>query len=234
MELRRLLELLDSDGVTLLQTLGRYQAARLLSHHVDAYTKTTRGIRVEGSRHGVEVDLRYIDDGEHYVRETGGMGNRDLSDLSRKEKGDIAEQHVAPHLAKQKNYEVEYLGGTNDAGFDLVARDPDTGEYVIVEAKFISDGGSIGKWRLGDSNKGRQMTDEWIEATINTMKTSDVAEKRSLARRLEQAIEDGNVRKEINVVQNSRKTGSSARPSLTERELEIDSVTIVKIGKVID
>lgn len=212
--------------------LGPQEVDRLLAHHIDDYAVVAEGLVVHGSRHGIDVEARYVDDGEQYVRDTGGMGNRDLSQLSRQEKGDIAEQHVAPNLAKQKGYEVEYIGDTSDTGFDMVARDPASGDYVIVESKFISDGGSVGKWDLSYSGKGRQMSDEWIEETIDDMIESENPEIAELGEELELAESANNIRKEMVVVQNSKKTGNSVAPSLND--VGIKTVDMVKIGEVIE
>jgi hypothetical protein len=231
-ELGRLLTDLDDDGVRLANELGPRETDRLLAHHVADYAVVEEGLVMRGSRHGIDVEARYVDDGEQYVRETGGMGDRDLSQLSRQERGDIAEQHVAPNLAKQKGYEVEYIGDTNDIGFDMVARDPASGDYVIIESKFISDGGSVGKWDLSYSGKGRQMSDEWIEETIDDMIESENSEIAELGEELELADSANNIRKEMVVVQNSKKTGNSVAPSLND--VGIKTVDMVKIGEVIE
>lgn len=184
----------------------------------------------------MDVTVKYPDDGEHYVRTTGGVGDRDLSDLSATEKGDIVEEEIAPKLAEERGYDVRnpFDTGTEDTGFDVIAKDPKTGDWVIIEAKFKSKGGSISKktW-LDDPKKGRQMSDDWIDQTITEMRQkADTEAEKKFVKKLRRAYRNDRVRKEIVAAQNAEVDGQTVLQNL--KSIGIDRVDVVKLGKVIE
>lgn len=114
-------------------------------------------------------------------------------------------------------------------GIDLVAYDPDTDEYVLIEAKFTSRGGNVGKGDLSTATGDRQMSDDWIDGAIDRIEGDTIDS--DLADKLDTARATGNVRKEMVVVKNAAKTGKTVTDSITD--VGIDRTTVIKIGEAV-
>ena len=114
----------------------------------------------------------------------------------------------------------------------MIYKDGDT--FVIVESKFTSSGGNVGKGILTwNSDKSiRQMDDAWIKAAIKRMEDKNLIST-ELADDLLDAKRTGNLRKELVVVQNVPTNGKTVVESLTESKLNIRNVELIKIGEVI-
>jgi len=133
-----------------------------------------------------------------------------------------------------ESLEVEYLDDAQTPGFDIIASDGD--EYYIIEAKFKSNSGSVSNsstW-FDRPNKGPQMTDEWIESTINDMQDSEDEEVADLGDELLDAREIGQTNDELVIVQNDEQNELTVLETLVEGDMDIDRVHIVKLEKVID
>ncbi|WP_129114830.1 restriction endonuclease [Halegenticoccus tardaugens] len=202
-------------------------------------TRTASGVVVRGERDGVDLEFNYPEDGEgFYVSRSDRIDSADdLKDRSSSEIGrDVVEEDIAPALIKdRKNQEVVFADKRgSDPGIDLIAKDTQTGEYVIVEVKFTRSSEPIGKNKfssertLDDGSKATQMSDRWIEDAFEKElleKGADVPDD------LELAIQNGNYRKEAVVVQDS-KSDSTITAGLSDPDLDLDGVTIVKTDEV--
>ena len=118
----------------------------------------------------------------------------------------------------------------NQEGIDLIYKDGDT--FVIVESKFTSSGGNVGKGILSNTGSGKQMSDAWIDSAIDRMEFKNLISS-GLADDLLDAKRTGNLRKELVVVQNVPTNGKTVVESLTESKLNIRNVELIKIGEVI-
>lgn len=188
-------------------------------------------------RSGIDLQVDCPHDSETYVRTVGGMGPADLGDLSNKQRGDIAEEHVGPKLVRDRGLEIVYLEDSGDTGFDIVACDDSTDEYVIIEAKFRSKSGSVSNsstWLDRPEEKSPQMTDSWIEETIQEMASSNNEAIANLGEDLQAATIEGRVQKELIIVQNKNQNGKTVLKSLTQGDMDIDRVHIVRLEKVIE
>ena len=125
-----------------------------------------------------------------------------------------------------------YKDLVNQEGIDLIYKDGDT--FVIVESKFTSSSGNVGKGMLTwNSDKGyRQMDDKWIRSAIKRMEDKSLISS-DLADDLLDSQKIGKIRKELVVVQNVPTDGKTVVKSLTESGLNIRNVELIKIGEVI-
>lgn len=239
----RLLADAESDGVEIVSYFER--SADLDSSNlrtlvrntdtIDGVERTDGGLTVETEAHNIDVDTAFKRDGEQYLRDEGGVGNRDLADLSNQERGDIVEDEIAPMLMEERGYET--VAGfdkeaSNEIGIDYIARDPETDQYVLVEAKFTSqfDGQNIGSGILDEGYGFKQMSGEWLEEAIERMEEKNIITP-ALTDELQAAIDTGQTQKSLVVVKNTEKGGRTIRPSL--EELEFDNVDIIQIGEVV-
>lgn len=224
-ELGHLLSRLDKKGVRLSNELGPREIQRLLAQNADDHLIVKDGVVVRANRHDIEVEARYVDDGDAYVTRLA-----DGEDLS---KGAIGEE-AAYDLADRRNYEIpEWFekDSTYQNGIDLIAKDPESGKYVFIESKFTSSRGSMGIGDLSKTEtKGRQMSDEWLLKSIDDMYENDKITKTQW-RDLRDAVQY-NGKKEMVVVKNTEKSGFTVVDSLNE--VSINRVTIYKTGKVIE
>ena len=164
------------------------------------------------------------------------MGDEDLGDLNNTQRGHIAETHAGPKFVEDRGLEIVYLDEPGEPGFDIVAYDNADDEYYIVEAKFKSDSGSVSNssaW-FGRPDKGPQMTDTWIRATIEEMQESDDEEIADLGEELEIARDEGRTYDELIIVQNEKQNEKTVLDTLTKGDMDIDHVHIVKLEKVIE
>ena len=153
--------------------------------------------------------------------------------------GDIAEEIIAPRIARQKGYEVidpPFDFGPSSEGFDLIARDPKTGKLVISEVKYRSDWTSktVKKnkdWLSKMETKGKwQMDDEWVRSNIRELRQGDLSPRQeTFVDNLEQEFASKNVRKEMIAVQNRPQNGFTVDGSL--RTIGIRHVDVVKLGE---
>ncbi len=121
---------------------------------------------------------------------------------------------------------------TNQIGIDRIYKEGNT--YVLVEFKFTSGAGSIGKSILSyDPGTGiRQMDDQWIDKALDNMKQQGLI-THELYDDLIDAVDEGMIRKELVVVQNVPIDGNTVTESLTEEGLNIKNVHLVNIGDLI-
>lgn len=77
------------------------------------------------------------------------------------------------------------------------------------------------------------MSDTWIRDRIDLMREEGLVHP-DLAAELEDALATGNFRKELVVVQNTRKSGATIVDSLNDPGLEFDHVDLVKIGRAVE
>lgn len=111
----------------------------------------------------------------------------------------------------------------------------DTGEIVIIEAKYKTSSATktVTKrgWLEMTEGKDRQMSDEWVDGTIEELgERADTPEQRRFVRELEES----QIRREIVTVQDRPKNGFTVDGSLNTIELDISDVDIVKLGQVLD
>jgi Holliday junction resolvase-like predicted endonuclease len=195
---------------------------------VYSFIKTADGPVTDVTRHGIHVEVRNIDDGAKFISDLGGAG------LSKGELGERATYWVIEKKGFKPLGESDgfYKNLVNQEGIDLIYKDGDT--FVIVESKFTSSGGNVGKGILTwNSDKSiRQMDDAWIKAAIKRMEDKNLIST-ELADDLLDAKRTGNLRKELVVVQNVPTNGKTVVESLTESKLNIRNVELIKIGEVI-
>ena len=220
---------LSDDGAKALA--GSNVPLKELDDNIDSvysFIKTADGPITEVTRYGIHVEIRNIDDGAKFISDLGGTS------LSRGELGERAtywaiEKKGFEPLGKSDGF---YKNLVNQEGIDLIYKDGDT--FVIVESKFTSSSDNVGKGMLTwNSDKGyRQMDDEWIDDAIGRMKENNLISS-ELAKKLYAAIDESKIRKELVVVQNVPTNGKTVVVSLTEPELNIRNVELIKIGEVV-
>ena len=187
-----------------------------------------------GDRFGIDLQVDCPHDSEQWVTTTGGVDSSELPNLTKSQKGAIAEEEAGPQFLEDRGLEIEYLDDAQTPGFDIVASDGD--EYYIVEAKFKSNSGSVSNsstW-FDRPDKGPQMTDEWIDATIQKMQDSDDNEIRELGDELRLAEDQDRTQHELVVVQNKEQNELTVLSNLREGDMEIDRVHMVKLEQVIE
>lgn len=165
------------------------------------------------------------------------MGDADLGNLDPGQRADIAETHAGPTFVQDRGLELVYLEDPGEPGFDIVAYNEIADEYVVIEAKFRSISGSVSNsstWLDRPEDKSPQMTNSWIEETIDEMIASDDPEIVELGLKLDNADDDGRIRKELIVVQNEEQNEKTVLSSLIEEDMEIDRVHIAKLERVVD
>lgn len=241
----RLLANAESDGVEIISYFERSSDLdssnlRTLVRNtdtIDGVERTDGGLTVETEAHNIDIDTAFKQDSEQYLRDEGGVGNRDLADLSNQERGDIVEDEIAPMLMEERGYET--VAGfdkeaSNEIGIDCIARDPETDQYVLVEAKFTSqfDGRNIGSEILDEGYGFKQISDRWMDEAILEVRQRGILES-ELAERLLNANED-EIRKAMVVVRNGPKSSNTIRPRLNTEKYNIDHVDIIHIGKVVE
>ncbi|MFC7046021.1 hypothetical protein ACFQH6_11890 [Halobacteriaceae archaeon GCM10025711] len=167
--MRYLLSRSGTKGRVLVNRLGGDEASRLLSHKIGHVKGTTYGTAIRLKKHGIDVETRYVDDGDDYIRRLS-----DGEDLS---KGQLGEKAAYQLVKENDDYEILTDIDKIDVhqpGIDLIARDTKTGDIVIIEAKFSSRTGNIGKGYLPETKtKGRQMSDEWILKSVRDMRRKE-------------------------------------------------------------
>ena len=193
---------------------------------VYCFIKTADGSVTEVTRHGIHVEVRNIDDGAKFISDLGGTG------LSKGELGERAtywaiEKKGFKPLGESDGF---YKDLVNQEGIDLIYKDGDT--FVIVESKFTSSSGNVGKGILSNTGSGKQMSDAWIDDAIRRMDDKGLISS-ELAIQLKAAGSTGKIRKELVVVQNVPTNGKTVVESLTEPELNIRNVELIKIGEVV-
>ena len=172
------------------------------------------------------VEARYVDDGGSYIDE--------LDDGDGASKGELGER-AAYQVADDREWDVAEgftKDSANQQGIDLIAYDAETDEYVLIEAKFTSRSGNVGKGDLSRTSSGRQMSDEWIISAIRRMDDAGTIDA-DLRKDLLESF-PGNTRKEMVVVKNTGRTGKTITDSLTDPELGIDRTTVIKTGEVVE
>lgn len=112
----------------------------------------------------------------------------------------------------------------------MIYKDGDT--FVIMESKFTSSSDNVGKGLLNDTASGKQMSDDWIRSAIDRMRRNNLISS-DLADDLLDSQKIGKIRKELVVVQNVPIDGKTVVKSLTEPELNIRNVELIKIGEVL-
>lgn len=102
--------------------------------------------------------------------------------------------------------------------------DPNTGEIVVKEAKFLSADGNFGVGNLGKTKCGKvtQMDDDWVENVMEERRGID----KQTAALIEDAINTGTLRKEISVYQNRPVDGKTIARSI--KTINIDGVRLLR------
>jgi hypothetical protein len=263
-EIRTLQRALDNQGSGLVA--GRFSFASQVDR-IDSVTEGVadssgaRGLIVKAERGGVKLDVRFPRnadgdyDGDTYIR-SRLESDESLEDgiLTGVSRGQLGER-LDTAVAESRGYEVVAdfdKGSASEIGVDLIARDPDTGEYVILETKFLSKGG-LSRTDLGTPEKGRQMSDAWIRESLREeidKPPSDQTIDETTAREILADLNDreSSVRKEFVYFQDREGTATTVTNSFIQAvtgrtdNIEgdsvpyggIDSVTIVKTNGVIN
>ncbi|WP_263018136.1 VWA domain-containing protein [Natronobiforma cellulositropha] len=193
---------------------------------------------VHGTRHGVDVDVTYPQNGENFyvsrsdrvdsIDELRGINSQDIGRT-------VVEEDIARTIVRDRpNQEVVFSGQGADPGIDLITRDTQTGEYIITEVKFTRSSETIGKGKfsstrqLDDGRDARQMSDEWVE---DAFQKEILDEGVDVPSDLRASIQDGTYRKEAIVVQDSN-PGNTITKGLSDPELNFDHVSVVRTGGV--
>jgi Holliday junction resolvase-like predicted endonuclease len=166
-----------------------------------------------------------------FVKELEKAAGRTLS------KGELGEE-ATRWLIKKKGFRaLDKTDGflktsATQEGIDVIYKDGDV--FVLVESKFTSKAGNVGKGMLDTIKKDdkiiRQMSDDWIDDAIVRMKEKNLITS-GLASQLEQARATGKIRKEFAVIQNVPLDGKTVVETL--KEVGIYNVDLIKLGKVI-
>ncbi|WP_255191831.1 hypothetical protein [Natronobeatus ordinarius] len=189
-----------------------------------------------GDRFGIDLQVDCPHDSEQWVTTTGGVDSSELPNLTKSQKGAIAEEEAGPQFLEDRGLEIEYLDDAQTPGFDIVAYDNTADEYHIIEAKFKSDSGNVSNssaW-FDRPDKGPQMTNEWVDATIEEMIDSGNEDLTQLGEELERARIDGRTNDELVIVQNDEQNELTVLETLVEGDMDIDRVHLVKLEEVIE
>ena len=214
---------------------------------------TTLGIR----RDGLDARVEYFDDGSDRIRRliddyNAGDGQNifegfdvdsvdDIDTLSKQEwyrlRGRIGEEVVAEDLFKRKGYEVidpPFDFGSSESGFDTIARDPQSGKLVIAEVK-VRNGDPVEvkdtKAWLKRPNKGKQLSDEWIRATLDDLESKDLTPRHEqFVQNIRDALDSGNVKKEYVAIHDRPKQGITVDGSM-KRNVGVEEVDVIYSGR---
>ncbi|WP_164997923.1 hypothetical protein [Methanolobus psychrotolerans] len=229
------ISLLKSKGLSnedIIPLLIRDIPLKELGNNVDSISHVdgVDGLVIRAARFGINTEVRYIDNGAQFISDLGGTS------LS---KGELGER-AAYWVVQEKGFQP--LGATdgffkdlaNQEGIDLIYKDGET--FVIMEAKFTSTAGNVGKGILSTmeiaGQPARQMDDRWIDDAIIRMDEKGLISS-DLADQLKAAVLAGEIRKELVVVQNAPINAKTVVESLAETGLGIENVDLIKIGEVI-
>lgn len=105
-----------------------------------------------------------------------------------------------------------------------ITRDPDTGEYVLVASIKHPGDREATVDDLPMTEAGRILSDEWVNAVIETLRASDDGEQNQLAETLGTAREQGALERKLVIQQEQR--GSHLFDE-TLADLGIDRIDIV-------
>lgn len=192
-----------------------------LADNTDEFISVTRSdshLVLKGERYGTSIEVDIPDDGQAFI------SKYDTGDLTKGELGEkIAADEIPDGADVYKSYDPDTV---TEPGPDIVYEDPDTGEIVVKEAKFLNDDGNFGVGNLGKTKDGNviQMSDDWIDNVLREGRGID----RQTRAVIEDALNSGNLRKKISVYQNRPVDGKTIAKSI--EDLDIDGVRLVKIG----
>jgi len=216
------------------------KVSRQLADNIDEFRyidESEHGTEIFGIRHGVLLEVRYIDNPSRFFNSVEELGNvKNIEDLSKAQLGEaIAEKRVR-EIIKETGREPKtvirkgYDGNVHSNGIDIIYRDPDTNELVVEEVKFSSTkNGNSGAGLLDKTENGRQMDEEWL----NTKIENEVGMNEKLADELREAQIKGNLRKELTVTQNRAIDGKTITSKLNSDDyVHLDKVNLIKTGKV--
>lgn len=181
------------------------------------------------SRHGLNVDVRYIDDGRSFIRNTLNVDiSHGVDDATKA----IIGEEAGRYIASSKGYTIIGFekSSSYDEGFDMICKDSND-NFVIIESKYRSNGNNVGISILSDTSSGRQMSDAWIRDAIGRMKNKGMITDKQASDLLD-AQKYGKLKKELVVIQSAPKNGNTIAESLVDPALHFDGVSLIKIGSV--
>ncbi len=214
-----------------LQKYGDEVSADLVknSDTIKKITSNADGSVVLLKRGKVDVETRYIDDGEDFIQNVLKKNPYDPSDAN---KADIGEE-MMEYIRKDEGlvetvpkFPIDY----GDTGFDGVYKNSDTGDFIIFESKLTTtkEGENIYRNTLKKTkNKGQQMDDEWITETINEMMNSGDPDIVSLGNQLDEAWGFGKIKKRLVVTKSSTHDGKTIG---NLEEFNFEEIHIVQLG----
>jgi len=209
--------------------------------------------QLRGERDGVDIDARYYVDSEREFERKYLDDDERLEDgtVYGTNKGDLGEDIAAKELVgPDGRYEpVSWFDkdSSSQKGVDLIAKDPESGQYVFIEVKYSESGGSLSKYDLGraryadddEDNPVRQMSDTWLKESLNRyVEIPDSADISKQA--LKDDIDAGLVKKEVVYIKDGEYDAKTATQSLTglggtnsDFGGAIDRVTVIQTGDLI-
>ncbi len=157
--------------------------------------------------------------------------------------GSIGE-NVSVEFVRERGHELKWpeggfeKGDASEIGPDIIAYDEENDEWVVIEAKTTTSTDAVGIGLLNtDAYDGSpQLSDDWIENSLNELNSNGKLDD-GFVSDLEQALDRGNVRKEVVLV---RDVNGAGHRTLTEplgdrtdisidRVVGVDQVTIVEL-----
>jgi len=222
-------DLAGGDGVTALESIVDADVpVQTLGRRTDSLSTVARmdhGFRFTGSQSGVDLDVRYVDDWDGFISQFDNPQS-----LSNGQLGELIGARAIRQRTNVNDPDFQMYEGydenVNANGPDFVYRDPDTGELVVEEVKFLDvDGRSVYRSDLGSTTNGQQLSDEYLRAVIRENRgiSSETASVLRTARR------NGNIRTEFTVVENNAVDGRTIGSNLANSDIA-DRVNLFKIG----
>ncbi len=206
--------------------------------YISKITQKTNGdIIVAAERYGKNVESYFPNSGKAFINDLN-INKAGKTDAIYK--GELGEATVKS-MENQKGWIVQSgfkKGDVTDTGIDKIYKNSN-GEFVIVEAKFISKAGNVGIGDLGKTiTKRRQMSDDWIKNSLKEMRelnknNPDKGIDKKLYNDIINDIRSNKkINKELVVVRNSADEGNTITKSLTDgtNGVHLDGVTIINLG----
>lgn len=231
---------------------------------LQSFVRQGDATKFEFRRGRLDGSVSYYDDGDEFIRNAIREYERthdesifsdypidsidEIDQLSKGEwyslRGEIGEDVIAPRILEAKGYEVieppfDFSGSAE--GIDLVAQDSN-GNLVVVEVKTRSGSPSevrpTGTDWLSDPDKGRQLSDDWLQSTIQDLRQQNPSpEQEEFLDMLEQSINSNNgVKKEFIAIHDRSPQGETVRPDMRSPRgfgdnEQIDNVDIAYLGR---
>lgn len=203
---------------------------------VSVVRRTDTGVKVEGTKDGIDVKVSYPDDDRRFYTRNSDDSIDEIRDRQPQQIGsDPVEEDIVPELIEEREgWDVIYgkqKGGT-EQGIDVIAKDPD-GNYVVTEVKFTTKTEVVDRDRVSASSREglsgsrvEQMEDDWIETSFTEdISKSDLDEPSEYSDLRRAILQTNDYRKEAFVVQDGT-VGKTTDSDLNG--IDMDRVTVVR------